>query len=439
MIQHNLTTNGFVKVKDSFLRKQLLFWIALFLCMALNGQSSKIILPNWQTEISRAISNKGYQSVALQVENKTLSIYYENRVQRFEPRAIVELIKTIEPNELPTNIDVIQLITQKLQQPLVTTKFKLKDFRSWKEEMVTLSTFINTITIKQGGKKLKKELKRTVTNSGNYRLELELKPQIGLGLGGFPDAVVHRFNLLPTFNAYLWKGGQLQMEVILPISSEFKIPGEHFIRPGIIALSQMVRLSETSWLQGRIGYFSENRYGGNLSATQFLWNGSFFLTGNIGYTGYASYPMKLGLDEAVRGWEYSSLNYVDYDIEAAYWFKDWNTQIKLGYGRVLFDKERLKLTVTQKFNEVDIDFFALKTPRGNNYGMQLSIPIFPKKYWKPKRLSVRPAAALNYTYHATQFFAEQYKTGNTILDFYKSLNPEFIKKQLLLPKYWETN
>ena len=142
------------------------------------------------------------------------------------------------------------------------------------------------------------------------------------------------------------------------------------------------------------------------------------------------------MEEAIKGWEYTDIDYLDYNIAAKYWFKDWNTEVKLEYGTALFDKEQLRLSVLQHFNEVDIGFFALRTQRGNNYGMQFNIPIFPKKYWKPKRLSIRPSNYLEYTYHATQTFVEQYATGSTVEDYYRQLNPAFLKKQLMIPSRW---
>jgi len=117
--------------------------------------------------------------------------------------------------------------------------------------------------------------------------------------------------------------------------------------------------------------------------------------------------------------------------------KQWNTRIRLEYGKVLFNENQLRFTCLQRFNEVDIGFFALDTQRGRNYGVILNIPIAPKKYWKPKRVSIRPAQALNYTYQATQATVESYETGQSILALNRQLNPAFIKNQLLLLKRWD--
>lgn len=415
-----------------------LFLLTLCFTTSLNlqnlfGQVDRYEIGNYTTLVE-AITSKGYQNVMVFRTAEQLSVYYENSVQRFEPRAIIDIIQLIAEEELEPEVEEIQLIAQRLQIPVLNVLLKNDDLINWKNRTLSLKEFVTTLKIRQGGPKLPKE---GIANTGNYRIELELKPEIGLGLGGFPDPVIHRFFLIPTINTFLWKGAQVKSEIILPISSEFNIIGEQVIRPGILSFSQTIQLPKQLWLQASLGYFSNNRFGGRLSFSKYLFNGSLALTGRVGYTGYASYPKKKNLDVAVKGWEYSDVDYYDYNIGVNYWFDQWNTQIRLEYGQALFNKEQLKFTCLQRFNEVDIGFFALKTQRGKNFGMLLNIPITPKKYWKPKRISLRPAQSLNYTYQATQATVESYETGLSILDLNRQLNPAFIKSQLLLLKRWE--
>ena len=47
-------------------------------------------------------------------------------------------------------------------------------------------------------------------------------------------------------------------------------------------------------------------------------------------------------------------------------------------------------------------YLGFKTQSGYNYGVDLKIPIFPKKYWKPKTISIKPESHLKYTYYTTQ-------------------------------------
>ena len=391
---------------------------------------------NNTSNLVQRIIEKGYQNVIAQITERQLVLYYENRVRRFEPNAIIELIHTISEEDLFNEVEEIRLTSQRMHIPVLTVMFKSEDLIKWKSGILPLETFVETFIIEQGGTRLPK---LPVANSGNFSVELELKPEIGLGLGGFPDPVIHRFFLLPTVNVFLWKGAQLKSELILPISSEFDIIGERMVRPGIASFTQNIQLPKQFWLQASLGYFTQNRFGGRLSFAKYFFNGSLTLTGQIGYTGYASYPRKFKLETAEKGWEYSTPNYYDYNVGVNFWFDQWNTRIRLEYGRALFNKEQLKFTCLQRFNEIDIGFFALQTKRGKNFGMILNLPIAPKKYWKPRRISVRPTQALNYTYQATQATVESYETGLSILDLNRQLNPAFIKKQMLEIKKWEEN
>ena len=421
-----------------FLKRLLLFYFIICLSFySLNGQRFEEVMPAWQSTLTKAISQKGYQNVILVQNGTHLTIGYENRVQRFEPKAIVEIIKILKGNAIDKEIITLELIPQRLQLPLVNISFSIKDFQYWKDGRLALIAFINSMQIVQSKKHNRNFNGANFTNSGNYRLELELEPRINLGLGGFPDPVLHRFSLVPSFNTFLWKGAQLKLKFSIPISSEFQIIDEDFTKPNILSFSQSFHLSNNFWIKGTIGYFTQNRYGGEIAFTKFFQNSNFAIRGKAGYTGYASYPIKLGLEEAIRGWEYADINYLDYEIGGVYWFKQWNTQLQLSYAKTLFQKNRLKFTVLQRFNEVDIGFFAFRTQRGNNYGFQTNIPLFPKKYWKPKRLSIRPSRTIDYTYHATQFFADSYKVDDTILDFYRQYHPGFIRNQLVRSELWE--
>jgi len=117
-----------------------------------------------------------------------------------------------------------------------------------------------------------------------------------------------------------------------------------------------------------------------------------------------------------------------YRLGADYWLSKWNTRVGLSYGKVLHQKRVLRLEVAQQFKETEIGFFAFKTDRGNNYGFQLAIPIFPKKYWKPKFISIRPANQFTYTYHSTQNRIQDYNTG--IPKNENTLNPALLKNHL---------
>jgi hypothetical protein len=189
-------------------------------------------------------------------------------------------------------------------------------------------------------------------------------------------------------------------------------------------------LPQNTYVQGAIGYFTSNRYGASIDLNKFFWNGKLLLFGHLGYTGYASYPKKFGREIAESGWEYEDINYTDYKVGINYWLQKFNLNVSLSYGKVLYGRKMLRLDVSQQFNEIDIGFFALESNKGRNYGMRLRIPIFPKKYWKPKRFSIRPARYFQYDYRTSQGIIKEYSTGDDLIYLHRHLQPGFIVNQL---------
>ena len=69
--------------------------------------------------------------------------------------------------------------------------------------------------------------------------------------------------------------------------------------------------------------------------------------------------------------------------------------------------------------------------------MEIGIPIFPKKYWKPKLFSIRPATHFRYNYlsgydQAGQInVAREYQAQGMYENFPQDLNPYFLRNYLL--------
>jgi len=404
--------------------------ISFFILLATQGKAqNKRVFPSSQAEIlSNTIIAEGFQNVSVRSLDSTLIISYENRVYRFEANAVYQLLELIIPVAVQ-QYNKLVLITKQQGISLVAWEIDTKKYEAFRQQEVGIDQLKNSIHTSNNSPyfNLGTELVAN-KNTGNYKIEILIKPTLKLALGGFPDPVLHQINLQPMANLFLWKGAQLQLEGILPLLNEIEIPEEEFARPGILAFHQQVRLPNNFFAGLSVGYFTDKRYGIATELKKFFLNGNLLLKTRIGYTGHASYPRQIGLEPPVKGWEYADLNYVDYTVGASYWLSKWNTRIDVLYGKVLNQKNVLRFEVSQQFKETEIGFFAFKTERGNNYGVNVAIPIFPKKYWKPKLLSIRPAKHFAYTYHSTQNYIQHYNTG--ISQFENALNPALIKNHL---------
>lgn len=363
-------------------------------------------------KIENLLIQEGFQSVGAKFNSNKLIVTYENRRYRLEALAI-EKIATLIQSENLQDIDTLILVTQKFNIPIISTTYLLSS---------DSASFLHT---QQKIAPTEKNFKNQLKNKGNYRLELEVKPQLRLALGGFPDPVVHQINLIPQLHFYLWKGARFSFQTIIPISNEFETPTEKYVRPGIVQLEQRFRLPAQTYIGLTAGYFTKNRYGGLAEVGKYFFNGNLLLRAQAGYTGLAVYEK-----EPDKVWKISRPDYLDYQFGADYYFKKWNVIASVDYAKTLFGQTMLRGSVLKYFKEVNIGFFAFKTERGLNYGLNCAIPLFPKKYFKPGFFSIRPSRALDYTYHGTQNYVTQYRSIQDLKIFMQRLEPFFINQQI---------
>ena len=90
---------------------------------------------------------------------------------------------------------------------------------------------------------------------------------------------------------------------------------------------QEVRLPTNLFAGVSVGYFTNYRYGTALDVRKYFLNGNVALRGHLGYTGYASYPKRLGVDEPEKIWQYGDFDYVDYKIGIDYFIAKWNLKV----------------------------------------------------------------------------------------------------------------
>ncbi len=388
------------------------------------------------TSVANQMVAEGFQSISIKQEGTTFFLAYENRVYRYEVAAIKKIIQLVTPLIKAEATELI-IITQRQQIPVFSTTLVLADYLDFQAKNMPLEQFISRLKITQAVESIsRKDWAIYNNNSGKYKLEFVIEPDLNLALGGHPDAIQHQFNLLPAANIYLWKGAKFKFQAILPISNELPIPEETFVRPGILSFHQEIRLPANLFAGVSAGYFTNYRYGTVLDLTKYFFNGDLAIRGHLGYTGYASYPKRLGVDEPEKIWQYGDFDYVDYKIGMDYFIAKWNLKVGVDYGKVLFHRNIAQLHITQQFKELSFGLFGFKTQSGYNYGVDLKIPIFPKKYWKPKTISIKPESHLKYTYYTTQNYVSQYETGNDFMLDNQYFTPALIQN-LLARETWD--
>ena len=388
--------------------------------------------------IANTLEKEGFQSIDIRQVEQGLVVAYENRVYRFDAlglKRVIQITKeTLEDQLHP--FENITFISKRHNIPEVSAIWNVVERATNDFPSISFSRKVDAMN--KGRFLIKNQ------NTGNFRAELVLRPFLTMELGNLylEDQFIHLIDIRPKLNVYLWKGAHFISEIIIPISNEFKTQAPHWgeIRTRVISLTQQFRLLHTTFLNASIGLFSRNRYGVSAQVGKYFLQDRLLLVGKAGYTGHASY-VRFNGREVQKKWVYTNPSYLDYKVGAHYWLPKWNTQLSVEYGKVLFDRKALFFKCTQMFKEVELGVFLFRTDQGRNYGMDIGIPIFPKKYWKPKLLTIRPAKKFHYRYMSgfdqsgQVNLAREYQAQGMYGDFPQDLNPFFLKNYVLNKNY----
>lgn len=260
----------------------------------------------------------------------------------------------------------------------------------------------------------------------DYTLFFSLDPQFRFSFGARPDPIQIQFNLLPRLDLRLWKGSLLRFQYIIPVWNELDIPEEDFFRPGLITLSQSFRPGKGLFANLTAGYFSNYRYGAQAQLCKFLFKDRLFFGTQFGYTGYASYPVRLYVDHPVAGWQISDIEYLDYMMMAGWRWNRQNLQLTVGWGKGLYEQEIKTFTLNRQFNLTTVELFAQQLDNDWNYGMRLQIPIPFFRKFIGKRFTVQTAPFIDFYYNGTQNYIQDYWTGQRLPYLSDHLHPDLI-------------
>jgi hypothetical protein len=368
----------------------------------------------------------GFENVAVVVEDRQVLVTYENRLYRYEVRAVKEILKIVLP--LAQEVTSITLIPQYRKIPLIAITLPVEEAIVLSNGHTSPATSFFTVEVALEVDPIWQKLQATPkANSSLRKLDLVAHPQFIAQFGDYSEIVRAQINLAPEMTTSLWNGMSLSAQVIIPLQNEFEEEGNYW-RPGLMTVNQILRLPQNTFASITIGYFTQDRYGADLEAQKYFFNGRASVGANVGYTGYASY---------FKGkWKYSRFDFPTALVNSEYRFARLDLTFRAMYGKFLYQDKGWRWEILRQFREVDIGFFAINTTTGTNLGFNFSMPIFPPKHLPAGVVRVRTANYFPWEYRYWGIWESgasgyRYNTGNRLDDFMKRLHPDYVKNQLL--------
>ena len=267
-------------------------------------------------------------------------------------------------------------------------------------------------------------------NSSLFKVDIVVYPELSLQNLVITQIYTVLFNLDPTIEVSLWKGAKLNAQVIIPVYNEY---GSAYgqVRQGYVGLTQQVRLPWNTFLTAAVGSFTNNRWGGDLSAIHYFKDERFSVEGRIGYTGASRFHN--------WRWKVSPLKRLTWTLGGGFYWPQYNTQFKLKVEQYLLGEKGVRFEMTRNFRYTSIGFYGMKVQyagnNGYNAGFRFQINLPPYKYKRRGYIPrVLPSRSFGMSYNAgnERYYGKSYTPvlGNTIAQE-NSLNPYFIKSELL--------
>lgn len=409
---------------DNFLKCSfiVLCHVALLFCMPQAGIAQQ---KDETSIITQALHLEGFENVYVTTKDSTLVIGYENRRFRFEPRGLIEVLKIIDRTTEKNLPLMLVIYYQKI--PMLFIGLNLSNYRAYLAGSLSIEAFSELISVTMENSDFT-GTNHHISNNSQFKADFVIVPQFRAQFGNFDRPVQSNINIIPEMNVLLAKGLSIKTQLVIPVQNSFLLDqGESEIKPGIMALNQMIRLEDNVFLTASAGFFTMDRVGGNLEFKKYFTEGNFSLGANIGYTAYHSFVSK-----QIEYFEDD--NYFTGLLSAEYRYQPYDLTGRLQFGNFLYNDLAVRFDILRQFGEINIGFFAIfSRPSEFNGGFNFAIPLPPGKFLKFKYARIRQAKKFTWEYRAKGFVknGSNYKTGNELTEIMLDYNPKFFKKRLI--------
>ena len=394
------------------------------------SHSSAYAAKDDNSSIVSKLKDFGFDNIIILTDNDVCTLSYENRIFRDEVEAIEKILE-LTAGDLSAYNKLI-LVPCNLILPICKIEFELEKYFAFISKKIPRDVFIESIDFSLNADTIFRELKKIEReNKSELKTDILIYPTLKTRHGDYEKLLQIQAGLSPTVHTVLSRGISIFAQTIIPIYDNL-IDDSNFIRPGILSFNALFRLPSNIFMSTTVGQFAnvdrygikyEHRYGIDWELKKYFAEGIWSLGINMGYTGESSYKDQI--------WKFNTTNTFTYFINAGYLFERYNLHLAAQYGQFIYEDISLRLDISRQFGEVKIGFYTILSEDMKNGGFNLSIPLFPSKYYD-SFVRILPPRNFKYEYRAKRLprQGQMYETGYDIEDFFKLLTADYIRNFL---------
>jgi hypothetical protein len=333
--------------------------------------------------VTRTLVARGFANVATVVEGSDVFVTFENTRFRDLRRALREVASDVHPLldggelVLVPSVDGVPLGTARYPAAPTPDASSVDDLPGGPRASLSLSGLPRAL------------LSAPRASSSFGRVDVVVHPWFEASFGDYEEPVRSRTGVAPEVRIALRRGLRLSAQMLFTLQDDLPT-GESRIRPGLVTLSQTVRLPRNVFVHAAAGAFTPNRYGADVHARAYTSSGRWFAGGELGQTGLTSF--------ARDGWQRSPMDSRTALVEAGWRDLRHGLTIHATAGAFLGDQQGIRLDVVRQFGEVDFGGFVTTSEQGKNGGALLRIPLGVGKHPRPGAIRLRAADAFRWEY-----------------------------------------
>lgn len=388
----------------------------------------------------QALTSHGFENVGVHQDKNNLYLFYENRLYRWEIDGLRKVIE--EASKIYNDSITLHVIPMHHQIPVSVISYKIGNFQKRQIDSTRNALSGDNLRVTfsiDSVKSLQKNLR--LQNSPKGRVDLILLPGLRFQIGNFDNPFEKRISISPILQTSLWKGNLLSAELLIPLFNDLQQTYEGDIRLETATINQLVRLPHNLFFYSSAGIFpytnrlnsvaNYKRYGLNAEMRKYLFNGRFAMGANIGWTGFMNFK-----DGYFNYWAMDKINYAIY---AEYHEPKYDINTRLTAGKFLYEDNAVRLDISRQFHEFSFGVFIIKSDLktsseeiGTVGGLCFTIPISPKRSFRPSAFRVNLAKSFSYEFRERTVdpLAITFRTNNDWNDVMRNLNPDFTVKNL---------
>ena len=385
----------------------------------------------------------GFENVGIHQSGKNVYLFYENRLYRSEIEGLSTVLK--EASAAYNDSIVLHVVPLHHQVPLSVFTATVGTSKQLLAGPSGDGLMGNSLKISMNSDSIQSIQDHVrLQNSPRGRIDLLFLPGIRFQIGNFVNPIEKRISISPILQTSLWKGNLMSVEVLIPLFNDLQQKWEGDIRLETATINQLFRLPKNLFIYASGGIFpytnklnsSANfkRYGINTEVRKYFSNGRIATGANVGWTGVMNFSGGY--------FNYWPMDRINFALYGEYREPNFDLTTRLTAGKFLYDDLAVRLDISRQFHEFNFGLFIIKSnlptisgELGTVGGLSLTIPIAPRKSFRPAPFRVNLAKYFNYEFRERTVdpLAISYKTNNDWNDAMRNLNPDFTGKQLLKP------